>query len=100
MAVADAATTSSPAARTLASRLPGFPWDRLAPASARAAAHPDGIADLSIGTPVDPVPAIIQDALSERDYKLSKLLDVGGRQRPGGWPAGIRSWSAPMMCFR
>jgi succinyldiaminopimelate transaminase len=64
MAVADAATTSSPAARTLASRLPGFPWDRLAPASARAAAHPDGIADLSIGTPVDPVPAIIQDALS------------------------------------
>jgi succinyldiaminopimelate transaminase len=64
MAVADAATTSSQAARTLASRLPGFPWDRLAPASARASAHPDGIADLSIGTPVDPVPAIIQDALS------------------------------------
>jgi succinyldiaminopimelate transaminase len=64
MAVADAATTSDRAARTLASRLPGFPWDRLAPASARAAAHPDGIADLSIGTPVDPVPAIIQDALS------------------------------------
>jgi succinyldiaminopimelate transaminase len=49
---------------TIGSRLPGFPWDRLAPASALAAAHPDGIADLSIGTPVDPVPAIIQKALA------------------------------------
>jgi succinyldiaminopimelate transaminase len=49
---------------TIASRLPGFPWDRLAPASALAAAHPDGIADLSIGTPVDPVPAIIQKAFA------------------------------------
>ncbi len=49
---------------TLASRLPEFPWDRLAPASAIAAAHPDGIANLSIGTPVDPVPAVIQAALA------------------------------------
>ena len=63
MAVAGAATTAGQAERTLASRLPGFPWDRLAPASATAAAHPDGIADLSIGTPVDPVPAVIQNAL-------------------------------------
>ncbi len=64
MAVAGAVTTAGPAERTLASRLPGFPWDRLAPASATAAAHPGGIADLSIGTPVDPVPAVIQDALA------------------------------------
>jgi len=49
---------------TLASRLPEFPWDRLAPASAIAAAHPDGIANLSIGAPVDPVPAVIQAALA------------------------------------
>jgi len=49
---------------TIASTLPGFPWDRLAPASAVAAAHPGGIADLSIGTPVDAVPAIIQEALA------------------------------------
>jgi len=49
---------------TLASRLPEFPWDRLAPASAIAAAHPDGIANLSIGTPVDPVPAVLQAALA------------------------------------
>jgi len=58
------ASTAGPAARTLAPKLPGFPWDRLAPAAATAAAHPDGIADLSIGTPVDPVPAVIQDALT------------------------------------
>ncbi|WP_194899905.1 succinyldiaminopimelate transaminase [Catenulispora pinisilvae] len=44
-------------------KLPDFPWDRLAPAKARAGQHPDGIVDLSVGTPVDPVPAVIQDAL-------------------------------------
>jgi succinyldiaminopimelate transaminase len=49
---------------TIASRLPGFPWDRLAPAAAVAAEHPDGIADLSIGAPVDPVPAVIAEALA------------------------------------
>ncbi|MBS2536706.1 succinyldiaminopimelate transaminase [Catenulispora sp. NF23] len=44
-------------------KLPDFPWDRLAPAKARAGQHPGGIVDLSVGTPVDPVPAVIQDAL-------------------------------------
>ncbi|OLE27234.1 MAG: succinyldiaminopimelate transaminase [Catenulispora sp. 13_1_20CM_3_70_7] len=44
-------------------KLPDFPWDRLAPAKARAGLHPDGIVDLSVGTPVDPVPAVVQDAL-------------------------------------
>ena len=64
MPVADAATTAGPAERTLLARLPGFPWDRLAPASATAATHPEGIADLSVGSPVDPVPALIKDALA------------------------------------
>jgi succinyldiaminopimelate transaminase len=64
MPVADAPVAASLADRTLASRLPEFPWDRLAPAKARAAAHPDGIADLSIGTPVDPVPGVVQEALA------------------------------------
>ncbi|MFD9715091.1 succinyldiaminopimelate transaminase [Streptomyces sp. NPDC059076] len=49
----------------VSSRLPVFPWDRLEPYKARAAAHPDGIVDLSVGTPVDPVPALIQQALVE-----------------------------------
>ncbi|WIM95839.1 succinyldiaminopimelate transaminase [Actinoplanes oblitus] len=33
------------------------------PAKTRAAAHPDGIVDLSVGTPVDPVPQVIRQAL-------------------------------------
>ena len=37
-------------------RLPDFPWDRLTPYAERARAHPDGIVDLSVGTPVDPTP--------------------------------------------
>ncbi|MFI6762898.1 succinyldiaminopimelate transaminase [Micromonospora sp. NPDC050417] len=44
--------------------LPDFPWDLLAPAKVVAGRHPDGIVDLSIGTPVDPVPELIRDALS------------------------------------
>lgn len=47
------------------SRLPDFPWDLLAPYGERARAHPDGIVDLSIGTPVDPTPAVVRDALAE-----------------------------------
>ncbi|MGW5851592.1 succinyldiaminopimelate transaminase [Streptomyces sp. NPDC055254] len=44
-------------------RLPAFPWDKLEPYRATAAAHEDGIVDLSVGTPVDPVPELIQRAL-------------------------------------
>jgi succinyldiaminopimelate transaminase len=43
--------------------LPDFPWDSLAGAAARARAHPDGIVDLSVGTPVDPTPPAVQEAL-------------------------------------
>ena len=31
--------------------------------AATARAHPDGVCDLSIGTPVDATPAVVQDAL-------------------------------------
>ncbi|MGW1588115.1 bifunctional succinyldiaminopimelate transaminase/glutamate-prephenate aminotransferase [Streptomyces sp. NPDC002386] len=44
-------------------RLPAFPWDKLEPYKKTAAAHPGGIVDLSVGTPVDPVPELIQKAL-------------------------------------
>jgi succinyldiaminopimelate transaminase len=44
--------------------LPDFPWDSLAADKALAAAHPDGIVDLSIGTPVDPVPDVVRAALA------------------------------------
>jgi len=49
---------------TLASRLPAFPWDRIAPLRDKAGHHPDGLVDLSVGTPVDPVPGIISGALA------------------------------------
>ena len=49
----------------VSSRLPVFPWDKLEPYKATAAAHPDGIVDLSVGTPVDPVPEVIRKALTE-----------------------------------
>jgi succinyldiaminopimelate transaminase len=49
---------------TLAARLPAYTWDRIAPLAEKARLHPDGAVDLSIGTPVDPVPSVIQAALA------------------------------------
>ena len=45
--------------------LPDFPWNTLAGAKQRAHQHPDGIVDLSVGTPVDPTPELGQRALIE-----------------------------------
>ena len=42
-----------------------FPWVTLADAASVARAHPDGIVDLSVGTPVDPVAPVIRNALAE-----------------------------------
>jgi succinyldiaminopimelate transaminase len=47
----------------LASELPDFPWDTIATARATAEAHPDGIVDLSVGTPIDPTPELATRAL-------------------------------------
>ncbi|SFK22718.1 succinyldiaminopimelate transaminase [Amycolatopsis sacchari] len=44
--------------------LPDFPWDSLAGAKATANAHPGGVVDLSVGTPVDPVAPRIREALA------------------------------------
>lgn len=49
---------------SLARSLPDFPWDTLLAARRRAEAHPDGLVDLSIGTPVDPTPQIALDELA------------------------------------
>jgi succinyldiaminopimelate transaminase len=51
------------ARRRVADALPDFPWDVLAPYGDRARQHPDGIVDISVGTPVDPTPQVAQDAL-------------------------------------
>lgn len=47
----------------LTGHLPDFPWDTLADVTARARAFPGGLVDLSVGTPVDPTPDVVRDAL-------------------------------------
>jgi succinyldiaminopimelate transaminase len=69
-----------------------FPWDLLQPYRESAAAHPGGIVDLSIGTPVDPVPAVVREALA------------GAAQAPG-YPAthgtaGLREAAAAWLARR
>ena len=49
----------------MSASLPVFPWDTLADATATARAHPGGIVDLSVGTPVDPVAPVIRAALAD-----------------------------------
>lgn len=46
------------------SRLPAFPWDALAESKSVAAQHPDGLVDLSVGTPIDKVPNAVRTALA------------------------------------
>lgn len=45
--------------------LADYPWDAVAPYRERAAQHPQGLVDLSIGSPVDPTPDIVRRALAE-----------------------------------
>lgn len=73
----------------LSSKLPDFPWDLLEPAKAVAAAHPGGIVDLSIGTPVDPVPPLIRAALADAS-------DAPGYPLTAGTPAlraAVTAWT-------
>ncbi len=44
--------------------LPDYPWDAMAPFAARAGKHPRGAVNLSIGSPVDPTPLSVRDALA------------------------------------
>lgn len=55
----------STAAGAQAVALPDFPWDALNQARDQAGQHPDGMVDLSVGTPVDPVPLSVRKALAE-----------------------------------
>jgi succinyldiaminopimelate transaminase len=65
------------AARSVSRSLPDFPWDRLTAYAARARGHADGIVDLSIGTPVDPTPAVVQRALAEAADSPGYPLTIG-----------------------
>lgn len=72
------------------SGLPDFPWDLLEPAKALAARHPDGIVDLSIGTPVDPVPELVQRALAQTTDTPGYPLTAGSSTLR----AAIREWAS------
>ena len=61
----------------VSARLPDFPWDALTSYAATARAHPDGIVDLSIGTPVDPTPQVVQDALRAAADSPGYPLTIG-----------------------
>ncbi|MBM7051111.1 succinyldiaminopimelate transaminase [Rothia sp. ZJ1223] len=50
--------------RTFGLELPDYPWDTMAPYKKLAEEHPDGVVNLSIGTPVDPTPDVIREALA------------------------------------
>ncbi|MDT0117683.1 succinyldiaminopimelate transaminase [Microbacterium sp. PRF11] len=68
--------------------LADYPWDAVAPYAERARRHPDGIVDLSIGSPVDPTPAVIAEALAD-------ATDAHAYPQTAGTPAlreGIAEW--------
>ena len=58
-------------------KLPDFPWDALAPYGDKAKAHPSGLIDLSQGTPVDPTPDFIQEALQKASNSPSYPVTAG-----------------------
>jgi succinyldiaminopimelate transaminase len=73
--------------------LPEFPWDTLVPLAARARAHPDGIVDLSVGSPVDPTPDFIRAALAAATDAHSYPQTAGSvplREAIVGWYARRR----------
>ena len=65
------------AARAVSRALPDFPWDQLVSYAERARAHADGIVDLSVGTPVDPTPKVVQDALAAAADSPGYPMTVG-----------------------
>ncbi|WP_238010209.1 succinyldiaminopimelate transaminase [Dactylosporangium sp. AC04546] len=88
-------TVSAGARRALAAGLPDFPWDRLEPVKAKAAAHPDGLVDLSIGTPVDSVPDVIRAALAQASDAPGYPLTAGTPQLRGAIRDWVTRWCGP-----
>ncbi|MCK9893703.1 succinyldiaminopimelate transaminase [Frankia sp. AgB32] len=71
-------------------RLPDFPWDQLAAFREKARAHPYGLVDLSVGTPVDSTPAVVQQALAGAADAPGYPQTVGTpdlREAAAGWLA-------------
>ena len=69
---------------------PIYPFDRLAPLAEKAAAHDGGIVDLSIGTPADPPPPFVADALATPELARGYPASIGTaelREAAAGWLA-------------
>src|SRR6188508_2313294 len=91
-------TELAPQRRALASALPDFPWDTLASAKALAQRHPDGIVDLSVGTPVDPTPQIGIDALARAGNSPGYPLTSGTAQLREAMAAYLsKRWGADLL---
>lgn len=76
------------AGQPVTARLPVFPWDRLVPYQQRARSHPSGIVDLSVGTPVDPVPEVVRAALRSAEDSPGYPATYGTpelREAAAGW---------------
>ncbi len=56
---------------------PPYPYDRLAPLQEAAKAVPGGIVDLSVGTPCDPPPAFLAEAMADASAAQSYPPSVG-----------------------
>ena len=56
---------------------PPYPYDRLAPLQASAAAVPGGLVDLSVGTPFDAPPAAVVAALADPDAARAYPPSIG-----------------------
>ena len=57
--------------------LPDFPWDSLDSHRDRASEHPGGLIDLSVGSPIDPTPAVATEALANAAQAPSYPLTAG-----------------------
>jgi succinyldiaminopimelate transaminase len=73
----------------LRAQLPDFPWDALAPFGDKARAYPNGIIDLSQGTPVDPTPEFIQKAFRDASNSPSYPFTAGTNELR----AAIKNWA-------
>jgi succinyldiaminopimelate transaminase len=77
----------------LRAQLPDFPWDALAPYGEKARAHPQGIIDLSQGTPVDPTPEFIQQAFRAASNSPSYPVTAGTPELR----AAIKKWATDRL---
>lgn len=80
-------------------RLPDFPWDLLAPYKKIASQHPDGLIDLSIGTPVDSSPSAMQSALAESGDAPGYPLTIGNSELRQALERWIRAKFFPEGLF-